>query len=167
MPHSFIFGHLVTIAKVMMRKKLPPDTSVMLSPLILVREFPEVAREGVLYIDVWPLKPISLIAFQPDMMAQITQEHSLPKAGFYRWELGPLTGNHDLVSSDGAYWKTWRSIFNPGFSSKNLTTLIPEFLEEIQVMRDRFMAVADAGKVVPLEKMIQKGTVDVIFRAVL
>ena len=57
-------------------------------------------------------------------------------------ELEPLTGLNDLVTMEGQEWKTWRSVFNPGFSAKNLTALLPAFLEEIQVLKERLVKVA-------------------------
>lgn len=60
-----------------------------------------------------------------------------------------------------------RSVFNPGFSAKNLTALLPAFLEEIQVLKERLVKVAGSGKVIKMEETIQRATVDVICRAAL
>lgn len=118
-------------------------------------------------MDAWPFGGTMLQVFDPDMMAQFTQDKSHPKAPFIFSELGPLTGNRDLVTMEGQEWKTWRSVFNPGFSAKNLTALLPDFLEEIQVLKERLIAAAKSGEVIKMEKTVQLATVDVICRAAL
>ena len=100
-------------------------------------------------------------------VAQFTQETSLPKPAFMRAELQPFTGNQDLISTDGQVWKTWRAIFNPGFSTKNLVTTLPWFLEEIQVLKDQLTEASKSGEVILLENMVAKGTTDIICRVVL
>lgn len=103
----------------------------------------------------------------PELMSQFTQENSLPKSPWQRRELFPLTKAKDIVTLEGQEWKFWRSVFNPGFSTKNLTALLPGFLEEIQVFKERLIATAKSGKVVKMEQMAQQVTVDVICRATL
>lgn len=105
--------------------------------------------------------------FAPELMSQFTQEASLPKSPWLTRELGPLTKAKDIVTMEGQEWKLWRSIFNPGFSAKNITSLLPSFLEEIQVFKERLLATAKSGKVVKMEKIAQEATVDVICRATL
>lgn len=106
-------------------------------------------------------------AFAPELVSQFTQETSLPKSPWIRRELEPLTKALDIVSMEGSEWKLWRGVFNPGFSSKNLTALLPSFLEEIQVFKEKLLAIAKSGKVVQLEAVAQQATVDVICRAAL
>jgi cytochrome P450 len=165
MPHSFLFGHLISVGKVV--SKYPTGTGNLGSALLLAKEYPELGECGIIYMDTWPIAPPTLAVFHPDVMAQFTQETSMPKGDFIKPELYPLTQSKDLVSSEGAEWKTWRSIFNPGFSAKNLTSLLPAFLEEIQVIRERFIKLAESGEIVELEPVVQKLTIDVICRAVL
>lgn len=105
--------------------------------------------------------------FHPDIASQFTQESSLPKAAEIARELGPFTNLRDLISMEGREWKFWRSVFNPSFSTKNLTALLPAFLEEIQVLKDRFIQAARSGEVLNMEKTVSTATVDVICRAAL
>jgi hypothetical protein len=44
---------------------------------------------------------------------------------------------------------------------------LPSFLEEVQVLKDGLVRIAKSGEVVKLEEFLQKGTIDVICRAVL
>jgi cytochrome P450 len=101
------------------------------------------------------------------MMAQFCQETSLPKHDLMHEEFQPFTQCNDLVNQEGKEWRTWRSIFNPAFSAKNLLSLVPAMLEEIQVFQDWLKGIAKSGEVVRLEDQAMKVTVDVIGRLVL
>lgn len=133
----------------------------------MIKAYPETRENGLLYFDSWPLGEATIAVFDPDMMAQFTQDKSYLKAPMVKVELGPLTDLHDLASMEGQEWRTWRSIFNPGFSAKNLTALLPAFLEEIQVLKEGLVKVAESGKIIKMEETIQRATVDVICRAAL
>jgi cytochrome P450 len=165
LPHSFFWGHLLVVGKLMAR--YPRDLSGQQMPYLLTKEYPELTACGLIYLDTWPISGPMLAVFHPDMMAQFTQETSLPKHKMLRREFGPLTQCHDLLTMEGQEWKMWRSIFNPGFSVRNLTTLLPVFLEEVQVLKDGLVKAAKSGEVVELESYLQKGTIDVICRAAL
>lgn len=132
-----------------------------------MKAYPELMSEGVIYFDSWPFGKPMLAVFHPDLMAQFTQDKSLPKDIMVSHELGPMTDLKDLVTMEGQEWKTWRSVFNPGFSAKNLTALLPAFLEEIQVLKERLVGAAKSGEVIVMEETVQKATVDVICRAAL
>lgn len=119
-------------------------------------------------MDVWPVSFPMLAVFNPDMNAQFTQDHNLPKfwaQGFM--EFKHFTGGRDLVHLEGQEWKMARAMFNPGFSARNLLSLIPSFIEEVLVFKDRLRKVADSGEVIKLEDYTTHLTVDIIGRAVL
>lgn len=44
--------------------------------------------------------------------------------------LQPITEGGDIVMMKGQMWKTWRGIFNPGFSGSHLMTLTSAVVEE-------------------------------------
>lgn len=147
--------------------RAPVESSKLALPYALSKAYPDICTPGVVYLDTWPFGGATMAVFHPDLMAQFTQERSLPKAPLVARELGPLTGLRDLASMEGADWKFWRGVFNPGFSSKNLTAMLPEFLEEIQVLKERLVRAAESGEVVNMEQTVQMATVDVICRAAL
>lgn len=146
--------------------KMPPRTSPQLVPLFLAREYPDLCDSGLVYVDAWPISAPMLAVFHPDMMAQFTQETSLPKHKMMHREFMPFTQCNDLVNQEGTAWKTWRGIFNPGFSAKNLVSFVPEMVEEIMIFRDWLKSVAASGDVVTLEDQAKKVTIDIINRAV-
>lgn len=79
----------------------------------------------------------------------------------------PFTQSNDLVTMSGQTWKMWRAIFNPAFSSKNLLSLIPAFLEEIDVFIDELKRAAQSGQVIRLEDKAINCTFDIMGRAIL
>ncbi|KAI0841068.1 cytochrome P450 [Hypoxylon sp. FL0890] len=168
LPHSFLFGHLITIAKLHMKYKIPRDSHGHWLFLYLKHEYPEITRKGLLYMDPWPIGYPMIAVYQPDMMAQFTQENSLPKYwAMPQVEFKAFTGGEDLVNLDGPEWKKARSMFNPGFSARNLLSLVPDMIEEVLVFRERLEKAAASGEVVKLEDYTTDITVDIIGRAVL
>jgi cytochrome P450 len=37
----------------------------------------------------------------------------------------PLAGKMNMLSTDGAFWKKWRGVFNPGFSIQQVISQVP------------------------------------------
>ncbi|KAJ0166273.1 putative monooxygenase [Colletotrichum tanaceti] len=165
LPHSFLFGHLLVVGAVM--AKQPPGLAGQVMPLLLLQQHPELCGKGVVYVDVWPVGPPMLAVFHPQIADQFTQARSLPKHAMMREEFEPLTGGNDLVNMEGPTWKTWRAVFNPGFSARNILSLVPAMVEEALVLRESLGRLADSGETVPLETGMMKATVDIIGRAVL
>ncbi|TPX13487.1 uncharacterized protein E0L32_006217 [Thyridium curvatum] len=166
LPHSFLFGHLWIIAKVGIKYKMPPDTHGQCVPLLLALEYPEIAGKGAVYMDTWPMYSPMLAVYHPDMMAQFTQDASQEKHWRMLEEFKPFTDNMDLVTSGGQVWKTDRNMFNPGFSTRNLMSLIPHFVEEVVIFRDKLLEKADTNEKISLEEYTTNATVDIICRAV-
>ena len=165
MPHNFLLGHLLIAAKVTM--KHPTDIAVSLVPWLIAEDYPEFAKNGYFYLDMWPVAAPMICVLHPDIMAQITQDPSLPKHVQMPFEFGPLTHAKDLVTSNGQIWKTWRKIFSPGFSAQNVQTYIPAMLEEYNVFRSKLGVHAANGEIINLDKTLMAVTVDIIGHAVL
>ncbi|KAI1265735.1 cytochrome P450 [Xylariaceae sp. FL1019] len=168
LPHSFLFGHLIQTAKLVAKHKLPSDFHGHWMFHLIQQDFPEVTKEGVLYLDIWPINYPFVAVFHPGIIPQFTQEHSLPKW----WAQGgrafrPFSGGEDLLHLEGQQWKSMRAIFNPGFSAKNLIALVPAFVEETLVFQERLREAAKSGETIKLEKLTTDVTVDVVARAVL
>ncbi|KAI1386888.1 cytochrome P450 [Hypoxylon trugodes] len=167
-PHSFLFGHLVAIAKIHIKHKIPPDVNGHWIFRHLELEYPELVRKGIIYVDVWPIGFPMVATYHPDIMAQFIQENSLPKFwALSQVEFKPFTGGKDLVTIDGNEWKQARAMFNPGFSARNLLSLVPDMVEEVLVFQGRLRQAATSGEVVKLEDYTTDITIDIIGRAVL
>lgn len=88
------------------------------------RRFPDIGP--IYYLDTWPFALPALVFISPNLESQYRQDRSFPKHEGMRHFLQSLTGEHDVVTMKGQMWKTWRSIFKPGFSSHHLRTLVPD-----------------------------------------
>jgi sterigmatocystin biosynthesis cytochrome P450 monooxygenase len=162
-PHHPILGHLKLVAGIM--SKLPSDIHGHVLPHQIERTIPELGP--VFYIDTWPFSPPLLVVASPELAAQCTQSHSLPKFHALRDFLLPMTGGNDLVTMEGKEWKTWRNIFNPGFSSSHLSTLVPEIIEEVSVFCNILNDIAARSEIVLMDPLVTKLSLDVICRVAL
>lgn len=131
-----------------------------------MQEYPELANKGILYLDVWPISQQLLAIWHIDLLTQV-QDGNFPKAPLMKLEMGPVTGGQDLLTLEGQEWKRARAMFNPGFSAKNLLSLVPEFVDEIEIFKGKLNKFAETKEVVKLEKQLIMMAVDVIGRAVL
>lgn len=125
----------------------------------------------MVYLDIWPIEYGFAIVFDPVAASQFTQTPSLPKLPILKDFLGPLTSAVDIVSNEGAEWKTWRSRFNPGFSQRNLIAMLPELLEEASIFVSQLEGLAGSegkwGSVFRFEEKTTNLTFDIICRATL
>ncbi|KAF2182827.1 cytochrome P450 [Zopfia rhizophila CBS 207.26] len=65
-----------------------------------------------------------LIMTDPPVITQFCQpDHLFPKHPGVKQFMYPMTGGYDLSWLDGAAWKLWRRLFNPGFSARHMLTL--------------------------------------------
>ena len=134
--------------------------------------FPGLAKlPPVVYLDLWPLGPRFALVYDAGAVSQFTQIKSLPKFQSIRNYIEPLTGNHDMISAEGDFWKNLRSLFNPGFSSRNTLSLLPELIEEVAVFADVLRALCGPnqtwGPVFQLKEKATRLTFDCICRATL
>lgn len=147
--------------------KYPQDLDGQAMPLLVKEEYPEICKHGFHYLDLWPISQQMLTVWDPNLMVQYCQDNSLPKHSQMKFEFEPMTKGMDIVCSNGDHWKMWRSIFNPGFSAKNVTSLVPKILEEILIFRKWLEKAAESGETVKIDKQAMNLTVDVIGQAVL
>ncbi|KAF4943617.1 hypothetical protein FSARC_14877 [Fusarium sarcochroum] len=161
----WIFGDLLTIGRI--TAKYPTDTHGQLVPSLLMKHYPNIADMGVIYLDVWPTASPFCAVWDPDLIAQFTQQNPRPKHEFIRQQFRPFTGLKDIVLSGGAGWKKWRAAFNPGFAMSNIMALVPWFVEEALVWRKYLDQAAQDGKTIRLETSAMEVTCDIIVRAVL
>ncbi|KAK7911554.1 hypothetical protein PG985_014035 [Apiospora marii] len=175
LPHSFLFGHLPIFAK--FSQSHPPDINIDTFHTWLVEnletyfpghEFPP----PVVYLDIWPAsEPLAMVT-DPVAVSQFTIAKSEPKVDIVTTFFGPLTSGLDILTNEDCLWKTWHSRFNPGFSQRNLTTLVPEIVEEVSVFVERLKQGASRGEdgwgpVFQLQERAIDLTFDVIGRAAL
>ena len=98
---------------------------------------------------------------------QITQEHSLPKYHALKSFLNPITEGLDIVTMEGDLWKTWRGIFNPGFSAGHLMSLTKSVVEETITFCDLLQDYSSDQRVFKMKDLTDNLTMDIIGRVVL
>lgn len=162
-PYNPVFGHLIFAYKVTSR--LPKDAHPNYLPDMIRRELPELGP--VYYLDTWPFGPQMLVVASPSSLYQVTQEHSLPKYHAMRTFLQPITGGLDIVTMEGHAWKTWRGIFNPGFSASHLMTLTSCIVEEITKFCDLLQRYLQSNETFRMKDLTDYLALDVIGRVVL
>lgn len=158
-----ILGHLLFCYKVM--SKLPKDVHPHYLPDQIRRAIPELGP--IYYIDTWPFTTPMLIVASPDALHQITQAHVLPKFPAIRSFLHPLANGPDIVSMDGQQWKTWRNIFNPGFSASHLMTLVPDIVQETTTFCQILNEYAKEQTLFTMKSLTDNLAMDVIGKIVL
>ena len=158
-----ILGHLLVCYHITSR--LPKDAHPHYLPDQIRRAMPELGP--LFYIDAWPFLTPTLVVLSPSTLHQITQAHSLPKFPAIRDFLKPLTDGRDIVSMDGQEWKTWRNVFNPGFSASHLMTLVPEIVKETTVFCTLLREHAQKRDIFTMKSLTDNLAADVIGRVVL
>lgn len=161
-PHHPILGHLPLFVK--LRRRLPPHAHPHTYPYFIREEY---GLGNLFYIDTWPAGAPMLVIIDPEIGAQVSIQHTLNKHQTVKDFMTPLGGDKNLVSMNGPEWKTWRSIFNPGFSAAHLMTLVPGIVDDSLVFCDILARHVEKGDVFRLEEAATRLTVDIIGRVVL
>lgn len=156
-PHSWIWGHLKVMGEIM--EDLPPRLHPAAVPMLLQKKY---NLPNYMYLDLWPAADEMLALFDKDIMQQLNVDHQLPKHPGMAIFMVPLAGPGDLVASNGAHWKKWRSIMNPGFAASHLMTLVPGIVDHSVIFTEKLAEHAEKGEVFRLEEDVTRLTVDVI-----
>jgi len=162
-PLNPILGHILVLARVM--SKLPKDAHAHYLPDQLRRKYPDMGP--IFYIDAWPFITLTLVVASPSTLSQITTEHTLPKFPAIREFLYPLANGKDIVGMDGQEWKTWRNIFNPGFSASHLMTLVPDIVKETVVFCKVLQEHVERKDIFAMKGLTDNLAMDVIGKVVL
>lgn len=162
-PWSPLLGHLYFCYKI--SAKLPRDAHPNYLPDMIRRELPDLGP--IYYLDTWPFGPQMLIVASARGLHQITQEHSLPKYHAMREFLRPISGGMDIVTMEGNLWKTWRAIFNPGFSASHLMSLTSTIVGETQRFCEILKERSNDKKTFKMKDLTDNLTMDIIGRVVL
>jgi cytochrome P450 len=157
---SWFTGHLLIIQKYVDR--LPPDANVSLAMRDLSLEF---AETEVFLMDFWPVYPALLMVYDPDTATQITTKYNLPKTDMHLQFMEPITGGPNLISMSVQEW-TWRSLFNPGFSSAAMTDNVPYIVNSVQIFCDKLKEEADKG-LIYLDDLTTRLTMDLVIKLTL
>ena len=157
-PYNPIFGHILFCAKLM--SKLPSDAHDQYLVDQIRRALPDLGP--CFYVDTYPFGPPLLLLSTPYTLYQVTQEHSLPKYHMVKEFLKPLTDGLDIVTMEGQMWKTWRGIYNTGFSLSHLMSQVPSIVDETRILSEILGEHVRKNDIFKLKHLIDNITMDVI-----
>ncbi len=122
----------------------------------------------VFYVDWWPFGPRWLFISNPELISQhVTTTQNLRKSPLETRYLDDFLGPHNMVSVEGQHWKNLRTMFNPGFSSAHLMTLVPYIVDASLVFYDVIRNKAKTNDLFELEEYGTRLTIDIIGKVVL
>lgn len=162
-PTSWLWGDLKTMAEVAM--SLPRRVHPHVFPTFIRKKFNY--TRSFMYLDVWPVNSPMIAIMDPAICQYFTVEHTTDKADSLPEFLYALAGKDDMVSANGAVWKKWRTMFNPGFSTQHLLTLVPGIVDDALIYVEKLGQHAHLGEIFRLEEDTTRLTVDVIGKVVL
>jgi cytochrome P450 len=124
---------------------------------------------SVFYMDLWPISGSSMIFCDDPVYSAkyATTGTSLPKARSASDFLDEFLGPDNLVTAEGAHWKSLRGIFNPGFSAAHLMTLVPYMVDSSMTFLDILGQKAQSNELFQLEEYATRLTIDIIGKVVL
>jgi cytochrome P450 len=158
---GWLTGHLLVLIKYIGR--LPSDANVGLALRDLSLEFTDTE---ILLVDFWPFYPAFFIVNNPEAAVQVSTKYNLPKPDIYLKLMHPITGGPSLVSMSNNEWKTWLSLFNPGFSVGSMMNLVPEIIDSVKVFCDILQERVGSGPFC-LGDLTARLTMDVIIKVAL
>lgn len=161
-PFSFAFGHLLIISKLV--STLPANCHPHVLTYYIRKKYD---LPPIFYMEMWPFSYSICAVLDPDVAYQITVQRSLPKHQASSNVIWPLAGTKNLVVMDGPEHKRWRAIFNPGFSSAHLMTLVDGIVDDSLTFMDVLAEHAEAKDIFSLEEAATRATVDIIGRVAL
>lgn len=161
-PHSYLFGSLISMGKVLAKqpRKAAPQTFV-----VALREAYNLGE--YFYVDPWPFGDAIMMITNVEMTNEIMMKSSIPKHPVVQTFMKNFGGPGNLVGSSGPEWKKWRSIFNPGFSTGHLMTLVPVIVDQCKVYCDIMGKNARESKLFRMEQATTRLTIDIICKLVL
>ena len=158
---SRLTGHLLTLQKYV--DQIPADANVNLAMRDLAREY---ADTEVFLMDFWPVYPPLLMVYSPEVAVQVSTKYNLPKTDMHLSFMKPITGGPNLISMNDDEWKTWRSLFNPGFSTTTMMDNIPHIVDSVQIFCEKLREKGGRG-LFCLDDLTTRLTMDVIIKVTL
>ncbi|KAI4195282.1 MAG: hypothetical protein LQ346_003485 [Caloplaca aetnensis] len=158
-----VFGNILTMGKAV--AAFPPNAHPHLFLNWIRQQHP--GLPPVFYMDLWPIASPMLVVLDPAAAAQVTIQPSFQKDPSLQEFVYPLVGNKNLVTLEGSEWKMWRGIFNPGFSSAHLMSLVGRMVSDTVLFTEILTDYAAKDTLFELEDAATRLTVDIIGDVVL
>ncbi|KAL8801108.1 MAG: hypothetical protein Q9182_004701 [Xanthomendoza sp. 2 TL-2023] len=157
-PWSPIFGNLRVLGEATAAS--PPKTHPHVFLHWIRQRYPDLPP--IFYLDIWPVGDPMLIVLDPAVARQYTVQKSLPKHEILKDFVNPIIGEKNLVTLEGKEWKMWRGIFNPGFASGHLMSLVGGMVSDTIRFTEILSEYSARGTLFELEDAATRLTVDII-----
>lgn len=72
-----------------------------------------------------------------------------------------------MFDVDEVTWRPWRAVFNKGFNSEQINSLVPGMVQETLIYADALRGLAKKGEMVFLEPLTLRFTIDMIGKTIL
>lgn len=163
--HSFILGHLLFFKTMM--DALPKDAHYELAFGDVFRQY--FTREGAFYIDLWPLSGLYLAVISPTAAIQASQTSgiSCERPRLLERFFKPIAGGPNLFDLVEKEWRPWRAVFNKGFSTEHISSLVPGMISTSNIYCDTLRKLAQKGDIFLLDPTTLRFTMDLIGRTLL
>jgi cytochrome P450 len=142
---------------------MPPDASVF---LVLQKLAEEHNDTEAFIIDFWPAATASLIVSGAESSLEVSNKYNLPKPQSQVELFRPMIGGQSVLTMNGDDWKTWRALFNPGFSAAHMARLVPTVVESVEVFCRILCEEAEKG-IAQLDSLTTRLTMEVIAKVTL
>ncbi|KAF2772021.1 cytochrome P450 [Teratosphaeria nubilosa] len=161
-PHSWIWGHLRAMNEI---QKEQPKLAAPQTFWGFVKD--KYNLGDYFYLDPWPFGDPIMIILDTDVAHQVTVKHSAPKHPEVAKFIYNVGGPGNLVSSEGAEWKKWRTAFNPGFASSHIMSVVPTIIDECLIFNEILTTRAKNDELFRMERDTTRLTVDIIGKVTL
>ena len=163
--HSLLFGHLLYLKS--MIDKLPKNAHYQYALGDIARA--HFSKEGVFYIDLWPVSSLFLIVISPNVAIQI---HTNPGMSMERPSLlprffKPICGGPSMFDLPENKWRPWRAVFSKGFSADHTLSLVPGMVDETITYCETLRHLALKGDMFCLDSTTLRFTIDIIGKTIL
>ncbi len=127
------------------------------------------SKEGVFYLDLWPVSGLFLVVVSPNVATQI---HNSPAMSMQRPRLlprwfRPICGGPSMFDMPEHQWRPWRAVFTKGFSPDHILSLVPGIVDDTLVYRDTLQDLARKKTMFHLDLVTLRFTIDAIGKAIL
>lgn len=159
---NWFTGHLLVLQKYV--DWIPPDAAIAFAMRNLCQE--GFADTKLFLMNFWPMYPPLFTVFGPGLISQICNKYNLPKTAVLSQFIEPVTGGPNVLTMNGDEWKHWRSLFNPGFSTRAMLNNVPHIVDSAQVFRKNLIQMVRKG-ISSLDEMATNFTTEVILKVTL
>ena len=127
-------------------------------------------KEGVFYLDAWPMSGLFLAVISPSAAitaAQTNQKLALNRPNLLPRFFKPITGGPSLFDMREPEWRPWRAAFSKGFNTEHFLSLVPSMVKETLVYRDTLRDLVKSSKMFDLDTITLRFTMDLMGQTIL